>query len=209
MFWLALAAQISAPAPKSIVSWFSADDVPEYLLQQGPGVWEVPVRVSVAPDGEIRGCQAETAGPATALDDHTCKIIRRRGKFRPAQIDGVPTDGVYRTSITYVIADTPRYSKVSNADIDVDLKRLPAGLKSPTLVKVVFKVDATGTKSLCAADGTEGLERVNNHPALVPIACDQVMKLYRANPATVSGTAVISVQNASVQFSAPPPRQKN
>ena len=205
MFWIALAAQITAPAPDSPSRWFSGNDVPQYLIKRNSGLWLVPVRVSVAPDGKIRGCEAEAVGQVPSLDDYTCGIIQHRAKFRPAEIDGIPTFGVYRTSVMYVVADVPLdTSKVSNPDIDVSLKRLPAGLDSPTLVKVAFTVDASGQKSSCTADGSAGLERVNNHPDLVAVACNQIMEGYRATPAAVAGQPIASVQNALVRFSAAP-----
>jgi len=209
MLWIVLAAQISAPAPESAKQWFSGDDVPQYLVIRGSGLWNVPVRVTVEPTGQILGCQAEITGRVPELNNHTCSIIRRRGKFRPATIAGVATYGVYRMSVRYVVADAPwDTSKVSSADIDVDVNRLPSGVSAPSLVKVSFAVDTNGGKSSCEADETIGLEVANNHPALVTLACDVIMKDYRATPANVSGTPVASVQNASVRFSTPPSQGK-
>ena len=205
MFWIALAAEITAPSPSSPHRWFSGNDVPQYLIKRDSGLWLVPIRISVAADGKVRDCQAEATGQVPSLDEYTCGIIRHRAKFRPAQIDGVPAFGVYRTSIMYIVADAPwDTSKVSSPDMDVALKSLPAGLESPTLVKVAFAVDTNGEKSSCTGDGSAGLERVNNRPDLVAVACDQIMKSYRATPATVSGQPVVSVQNALVRFSALP-----
>jgi hypothetical protein len=205
MFWIALAAQISAPIPETPTSWFSPNDMPIYLLQEGSGFWQVPIRVNVRPDGKVRSCDVEAAGGVPDLNELTCRLIMRRAKFQPARIEGIPSAAVYRTSIMWVVADAPwDTSKAINADVDVAIERLPTGLKSPTFVRVMFAVDTMGSKSSCAADTSKGLQRIENHPALVPVACQQIMEMYRASPATdVTGRPVLSVQSALVRFSAP------
>jgi hypothetical protein len=125
----------------------------------------------------------------------------RRSKFRPASIDGLPSYGVYRTTILWAIADQPLdLSKVTNPDIEVSVERLPPDVKSPALVAVMFAVDPSGAKNSCAADGSSH-EEAQNHPALIRIACDQIMQGFRANPAKDStGKQLMSVQNALVEF---------
>jgi hypothetical protein len=165
----------------------------------------VPVRIDVASDGKIVNCEAEVRGRVPALDVHTCNIIRRRAKFRPAQIDGVPTHGVYRTVINYFVSETAAAPPIpSNADVQVVVNRLPSHLKSPASVKVAFAVDESGAKSSCAADHTADRQIISNDPALVPLACEQVVEKYQATPAKVEGKSAISVQNAIVEFFAQP-----
>ena len=167
----------------------------------------MPIRVNIAPDGTIRNCEVEGVGGINELNKLTCQIVAGKATFQPASIAGVPSFGVYRTSVTWAVADGPvNLSKVSNPDVDVTVEHLPAGLQAPTLVKVAFVVDALGRISSCMVDGAEGLERAENHPALVPIACEQVLQQYRAKP-TMDATKkpIASVQNALVRFSEPPP----
>jgi len=203
MFWIVVAAQVSAPVAEKATSWFTPDDMPIELVKQGPGLWQVPLRVTVEPNGKVRSCEVEATGGMADLSRLTCRIVMRRAKFQPAKLEGAAAIGVYRTSIMWVVADAPwDTSKAINADIDVTVARLPATVQSPTFVKVAFAVDAEGGKSLCAADAAKELHRIENHPALVPIACDQVMKSYRATPATDgTGKPVTSVQTALVRFS--------
>ena len=52
------------------------------------------------------------------------------------------------------------------------------------LVAVMFHVDPSGAKSGCVASEAAGFEKVNNHPALVSLACPQLMSRYQATPAT-------------------------
>jgi hypothetical protein len=55
----------------------------------------------------------------------------------------------------------------------------------------------------CKAERTEPFEQVANDPALVAVACDQLMKSYKPVPAKNSaGQPVPSVQDAIVRFSA-------
>jgi hypothetical protein len=207
MLALLFAAQVVAPDPSNVGKWFSYNDVPLYLVKQNSGVWQVPVRIDVASDGKIVSCEAEVRGRVPALDAHTCNIIRRRAKFRPAQIDGVPTHGVYRTAISYFVSESAAEPRSpSNADVQVVVNRLPSHLKSPASVKVAFAVDESGGKSSCTADNTANLRIIRNDPALVPLACEQVVERYRATPSNVAGKPVISVQNALVEFFVQPDR---
>jgi TonB family protein len=203
MFWLALAAQISVPAPKNVSEWFFVDDVPEYLIRQS-GLWLVPVRITVGSDGKIRDCDVEGTSGISDLDKRTCRIIMRRARFKPASIGGAAAPGVYRTTVTWAVADAPfDRSKVSSADIDVTVQRLPAGANSPTQVRVAFVVAPDGTKSSCVVDDVKGFEQIENVPALVSIACDLIMEKYPATPVVdQSGVPITSVQNALVRFSA-------
>lgn len=182
---------------------FSVEDVPEYLLKSGSGLWQVPIRVNVAPDGKVRSCEVEGSGGISDLKRRTCQIVMRRAKFRGARIDGLPTYGVFRTSIMWAVADSPwDTSKALNSDIEVTVQRLPRGVKSPSFVSVMFAVDAAGNKSACVANDLKGTNRVENHPTLVPIACEQIIKNYRAIPAKdETGKATLSVQTALVRFS--------
>jgi hypothetical protein len=145
----------------------------------------------------------ESKGGISDLNKLTCGIVVRRAKFRPARVDGLAVFGVYRNSIVWVVADAPvDTSKVMHPDVEVTVARLPRRLKSPTFVGVAFAVDTAANKSSCVMDVSVDQE-VENHPALVPTACEQIMEKYQATPATDgTGKAVLSVQSALVQFSA-------
>jgi hypothetical protein len=204
MFWIALAAQLSAPVPLNAGHWMTSDDVPVYLIQSGSGLWQVKVRIKVAPDGAVQGCEVESSGGIRQLDNLTCGILSNRAKFRPAQWgDGTPAFGIYRTTILWAVSESPwDTSKVSSPDLVIFVKSLPPGVRSPSLVWVMFEVDAEGRTSSCIAEPRLPIEHVDNNPALVPIACDQLMKSYKAVPAKDSASkAIPSVQNALVRFS--------
>ncbi len=205
MFWIALAAQIAAPVPGDGTLWFRPDDTPVDLLIKGTGLWQTSVRLTVTPEGTLQSCDIEKSSGIRDLDNWTCKLLLRRAKFQAARIDGAPTFGVFRTSIIWAVADAPwDTSKMAIPDIEVSVRQLPAGLASPTYVRVMFVVDEAGAKSSCTAEDLKTPDRKTNHPALVPVACEQVLKLLNAAPVTDrTGKRVVSVQNARVRFSAP------
>src|SRR5687767_16526 len=108
MLWLAFAVQITAPAAVSPARWLNSDNMPRFLMSRGSGLWWVPVRVTVAPDGRVLDCEVEDGvNQIPALNDHTCRIIRGRGRFRPATLNGVATLGVHRSSIMYAVSNVP------------------------------------------------------------------------------------------------------
>jgi len=196
MWWIALAAQLSAPTPINIGNWFNDGDFPGYLVEQQPGVWLVGVGVRVRPDGAVQDCTVESTSGVARLDQLTCKIVEQRAKFRPASFaEGSAAPGVYRTYVGWDVTKAPATtSHVSNADLNLTVQSLPAGIPSPTAVRLVFTVDQRGQISSCASEATQPFERVENNPALVSVACDELVKGYKPNP------AVPSVQDAIVRF---------
>jgi len=204
MLWIAIAAQVSAPMPTNLPRWFGYDDLPAYMIEREPGHWLVGVRITVGPDGTVHGCDVESGSGTERLDGFTCRRIRQRAEFVPArEADGSLALGVYRTSISWAVADSPFDSRnVSIPDVDVSVANLPAGLRSPALVRVMFAVDAQGKISSCAAEPAKSFELVSNSPELVPVACSQLEKIYKPVPARDSaGAAIPSVQDAIVRFS--------
>lgn len=204
MFWIALAAQLSAPVLTNLDHWFDADDVPQYLLAKSNGVWLVSIRMTVNANGAIQRCEIEKGSGISDLDNFTCHLASRRGRFQPARSgDGSAVFGVYRTFVTWAVSDAPwDVSQISRPDLDLHMPNLPSGVRSPTLVHTMFAVDAKGQMSGCTVEPKPKPKRDENDPALVPIACDQLMKSFRPVPATDgNGLPVPSVQDALVRFS--------
>jgi TonB family protein len=204
MLWIALAAQLSAPVPTNLPNWFVFDDFPAYLVNRDPGVWAVGIRVTVGPDGTIQGCEVESGSGDNGLDELSCKKVTRRANFRPAMsAAGRTAPGVYRTYIAWDVTKAPAAtSRVSNADLNLSVASLPQGIHSPAAVRIMFAVDGEGRMTSCQSEPTQGFEQVEKEPALVAVACDQLMKSYRPVPARNSaGEPVPSVQDAIVRFS--------
>jgi hypothetical protein len=205
MLWIGVAvtALLAAPVPANMKKWFYPDDVPVYLIERSPGLWWVGIRMTVRPDGSILGCDVERKSGIPELDDLTCSLASHRAKFLPAHwSDGSPAFGVYRTSISWAVSDAPfDTSKLSNPDLDVFVQSLPGSIKSPALVRVMFAVDQVGNMSSCQAEPTPAFEKTENNPVLAPVACDQLIKSYKAVPANdAAGKAIGSVQDALVRF---------
>ena len=205
---LAAAAQVSAPIPMNIKEWINPTDWPAFMTQKLDGYWDVGVRLVVAADGSLRACIIQTGSGIHNLDEFTCDLIRKRSRFKAAKwIDGSPTTGVYTTTVAWIsttmgFIDPMRPPKGHDADLDISVSQLPPSAKSPSLVRAMFAVDASGKIPSCAAETSENYLRAENDPALVPIACDQVQKSYL--PLTLkdsSGNPVRSVQDALVRFS--------
>jgi hypothetical protein len=196
MFWLAFAAQLSAPTPINLPRWFQQADVPIEELRADE-MKLVQFRVTVTPQGKLQDCQVEVSSGNPKIDRLTCGLVKRRAGLRAATgIDGQPAYGVYRAFITWWMGLSERTpSPVTTRDMEVLVANLPRGIQSPAPVKLMFAVDTGGHPSSCTG------ERQADHPALVKIGCDQLVKNFTAVPArTTVGIPVPSVQNAIVLF---------
>lgn len=203
MLLLALAAQLTAPVPTNLHDWFKASDVPIYLSAKSPHLWLVPIRVDVSPDGTIANCMVEASSGEQFLDKLTCNIVRKRAKFTAARwTDGSAAYGEYRTGVNWMVADEPQaIPRIYYPDLDLSVNSLPSG-SSTSLVRIMFSVDEQGHTSSCVAEPGGGIERAENLPAVVPIACGELLKSYSPVPAKDSGgKPVRSVQDALVLFS--------
>ena len=203
----AAASQLSAPVPTNLKDWVTFDDWPPYMLQKVDVWWDVGVRLVVAADGTLRACIIQTRSGSSDADQLTCDLIKKRARFRAARwTDGSPVTGVYSTTVAWISStmafyDPMRPPKGHDADLDVSVEQLPAGMKSPSLVRAMFAVDASGNVLSCTAETSENYIKAENDPALVPIACDQLQKSF--TPLSFkdsSGKAVPSVQDALVRF---------
>jgi hypothetical protein len=203
MIWLVLAAQLSAPTPTNLHDWFVVNDFPPYLGARSPHLWLVPIRIDVSPDGAIKNCIAEASSGEPYLDKRTCDLVRKRAIFTPARwADGSAAYGVYRTGVNWVVMDAPQtLPKLYYPDLELSVNALPSG-SSASVVRVMFSVDEQGRASSCIAEPGGGIERADNLPSLVPIACEELLKSYTPVPAKDSGgKPVRSVQDALVLFS--------
>lgn len=181
---------------------FTADDVPIDLVGEGKAR-VVGVRVTVDPDGTTRNCEAETSSGVPKLDAYTCVIILKRAHFRPAiGASGSPEIGVYRKQVTWAV-DSDSLPIIP--DIDLTVSRLPAGVKDPTSVDLMFEVDESGHPSSCAAEQPAPVPHPGSASELVGVACDQLLKTYIAKPAMDrQGRPAPSLQDAVVRFSTKP-----
>jgi uncharacterized protein (DUF3820 family) len=199
----ATAGQMLAAKPDHVVSWFSPYDMPTDILATG-GAHLVKLRTTIRPDGSIQDCRIEISSHDKHLDDLTCAIMLKRGKFAPARSqDGSPIYGVFRTAVTWQATDGPHSGEP--ADMDLYLSKLPAGVRSGELGGLILMIDNNGRPTACQPSlpdpTTPQDEPETRDPELLSLACGQIMEGWKTAPAkSDSGETVPSVQNASVRF---------
>ena len=211
MFWIVLAAQLSAPISiggriPDIRTVFSADDMPVYVQQAGITRF-VPTRTTVGPDGRPQDCGVERTSGDAKLDVYTCAIILRRAKFEPAKwLDGSPAYAIVRSPVTWSVNGAPSDGEVEKAyppDMTLSVNRLPPGAGKSVRLALMLAVDENGRVLSCDQSLPASREfHTKTFPQLLPIACQQMESQFIALPAKdSSGKPVRSVQNASVAFS--------
>lgn len=190
------AAAVTAAEPVNLLSWFS-DVQWEMLVSRKYGHAVEFIRVTVSPEGAPLNCTVEATSGVPALDKLTCEAVIKHGSFRPARLpDGRPTYGVYRQSVVW--ADLPAFEYTKPVDIEIQVDRLPNGLKNPVSFALEFMVDAAGKRSSCQPVSKR------MHKDLATIACQQILNAYPAPPAIGSaGDPVESIQTAFVSFVEP------
>jgi len=195
MIWLFLLAQSIAPIVQNMSGLFTYNDTPVAIMPANV-LKSVRVALTVTPEGKIQDCRAEVSSGIPRLDAHTCKIITRRAKFRPA-LDpaGTPAYGVYRTQVDWWVGDGYPPKPMTLADVVLTVSALPSKTKSPANVGLIFRVDEFGHPSQCSTSDKK------ENPTLVKLGCEQLLKTYTATPArTSAGAPVPSVQTGTVQF---------
>lgn len=195
MFWIAVAAQMSAPLILDPKPLFSTEDVPAYIATPGTTAL-VLTRTTVRPDGKVQDCSVEQSSGNSKIDAYTCALLLKRRKFAAAAKwpDGSSAYGVIRLPVAW--GSTPPLSK-SPVDLEVMVNKLPDGMGSPAFAAASIAADEGG--HLVSCQGTPLL--------LIQLACDQLTKTYTAIPAKdAEGKPVRSIQTAMVRFAiaAPP-----
>jgi hypothetical protein len=204
MLWIALAAQMSAAQPVTKVPWFSTGDTPASAERAGI-VRRVATRTVVSPDGHPRDCTIESNSGDAALDQYTCTLILKRGRFTPARwIDGSPAYGVDRYPV-YWMMTAPLAKDSTHGDVDLMVNRLPEGTQSPVMVSVVFAADESGHIIACDQAPPRWGTKPNKATELVRLACDNMMKNFAAiPPKDADGNPLRSVKNGGVRIDAKP-----
>lgn len=78
-------APINPPEPLGDVSqWFSGDNYPPAAMRAGQEGM-VSVTLAINPEGLVSGCRVTQSSGVPTLDDRTCILATRRGRFAPAR----------------------------------------------------------------------------------------------------------------------------
>ena len=85
-------------------NWATTDDYPSRALRdEREGT--ATIRVTVNTEGRVSGCSVTRSSGHGDLDDATCSLITRRGRFTPAEQNGRPVEGSWSTTIRWQIPD--------------------------------------------------------------------------------------------------------
>ena len=199
MIWLLAIAQPTAPTATNMAGLFRGEDTPVAIMP-GKVLKSVNTAVTVTPQGKIQDCKVEVSSGIQKLDAHTCALLIRRAKFRPAlDRDGTSIYGVYRTQIDWWVGDGYPPLGRTIPEVSMTVKTLPPKTKSPAVLRLMFRVDPFGHVSDCSLQDKKG------DPGLVKLGCEALIKGYTATPArNFAGALVASVQTATVLFEARP-----
>lgn len=199
MVWEVLAAALlSTPEAIRYDRWFSADDMPVEVEMRGR-LKRVDIRTIVRPDGTLKACEVISGSGDQKLDLFTCDLVKKRGKYKPAKwIDGSPAFGTDGVPIIWAAGSDPY---LPGTDLVIEVNKLPSGVRSPNVVGLMVAVDENGRTLECAPQPSGPTRRVTDHPALVQIACAQILESFNAKALIDdSGNPVRSVQNIRVTF---------
>jgi protein TonB len=96
--------QPKAATPKGAPgNWANSNDYPSGpLRREEEGVTRF--RVTVGADGRVTSCDVTGSSGSSELDNTTCSLITRRGRFNPAMDgEGNPTSGAWSSSVRWQI----------------------------------------------------------------------------------------------------------
>jgi len=182
-----------------MTEWFSASDIP--TIYRGKSILAyVYFDLLVGSDGSVTKCAISHSSGYTDLDNQTCAVLVKRGKFFPAQSpDGKKEYGVVHDVITWAWGSQTtdlqrRMSPPTHFDLEVAVSKLPNDGISPVDTGVAVLVDASGANVGCKMADSDP------NTALKTIACDQAMKLWKPINFGGSNSALPTVQEVTIRI---------
>lgn len=119
---VAVPSQASGPEPLSPESWLTVDDnSPEATRLALDGT--VTVQLAVSADGRVTGCSLVKSSGHDILDEHTCKVLSSRARFKPAtDAAGRPVPGTFNHSMTWQVITNANWAQdgVVQAETTID-----------------------------------------------------------------------------------------
>jgi TonB family protein len=91
--------------------WFSADDYPIEAAKKG-AEGTATFEVDVDPQGEPVACRITRSSGSAALDQKTCEVVLKNGRFEPAMSGGKPVAGRYSRTASWRLEGLPDRSIV-------------------------------------------------------------------------------------------------
>ncbi|API58343.1 energy transducer TonB [Tardibacter chloracetimidivorans] len=98
--------QASPPSPRGRrAEWITTDDYPGSAQRAGEE-GTTGIRVQVNADGRVESCTVTQSSGSSTLDDATCRLYSRRGRFTPAKdTEGNAIPATYNDRIRWQIPD--------------------------------------------------------------------------------------------------------
>lgn len=100
-----LAVATRAVPRASLASWVSDTEYPAAALRAGQE-GATTVRIAIGKDGSVSECDVVRSSGSSALDEETCRIFKRRGRFRPALTTaGAAVDSLEQQTIRWKLPE--------------------------------------------------------------------------------------------------------
>lgn len=189
---LLLAAQtLASPLPKEESStWIRQDDLRDY-----PGnATLTALDLMIDPKGRPVYCQVTRASGNAALDDHVCKTLLARARFKPATDErGKRAYGAWSQRLIWIPGPASRYSaELSPWDITVPL---PSGMPNrEVVVEVVALLNPEGLPISCQVRRPSDVAVLNDR------ACGVITQTKARPVLDAAGQAVPGVRTLTIAF---------
>ena len=93
----------AAVAKGNPISWYSNDDYPPSALRE-EAQGRTSIKVTIGVDGRVSGCTVTSSSGNTALDNQTCAVAKRRGRYAAAKdTNGNPMVATSSFSVTWKV----------------------------------------------------------------------------------------------------------
>lgn len=170
------------PRPRTpMASWFSRDDYPAAALRdRQEGV--VQLNLDIDRSGRVTRCMVQDSSGSAALDVATCRILRSRGRFRPA-VDrlGNPAAGRLSAGIAWHLRGpvTEAAPTGSATVVQAGAPNLSVPVAAPRLPATRGAVPAAGPARAEPARPLQSLLQPDDYPAAALAARQEGRTAYR------------------------------
>lgn len=196
-----LASMVSPPQPKNVSDWMSSKDIDENML---PASYKASwLRVIVDQQGRPFDCKVRTSSGVEYIDLFSCSLLVHNGRFKPAtDQNGKAVHGVFERAISWDLADHRVLASTAEADLRLEVSRLPLGVENHTQIFAYLVTDAAGNVEDCeASEAAPKNQRSSAATPLLKLACEAATSSWTPALGRSYGFEnVRAVQSILVQF---------
>lgn len=159
------------------------------------------IRLTVAPDGTIAGCNAQVANHGPIEDRDNCRKLLTLKAIPASDQAGTSLHGMLEFRLSWKRTDAnagARADASSGADLYLPLRQMPDGARDDATTNVNLVVAADGKVETCEPTSSSG------NIALDKAACQAVMRSGTQPLNDATGTPVRAVQTLAIGFSVQP-----